>query len=96
MRKIIAHLYTGYSGSDTRVAVAFEDDTPEDEISEELYWMAVDHAEGFGYYPYPDCDIEEDDSTEYTNGIEASWEEYDPEKHDKYRPGGGSFEQDFQ
>ena len=95
MRKLIATLYTGYCGSDGHEAFAVEDGTSESEISEDLYWMAVQHAESYGIYPYPECEEDMDEDTEYTSSIEASWEEYDPEKHDRYRAGGGSFESDF-
>lgn len=95
MRKLIAHFYTGFCGSDARVAVTFEDGVSDEEISEDLYWMAVQHAESYGIYPYPECEEDMDEDTEYTSSIEASWEEYDPEKHDRYRAGGGSFESDF-
>ena len=95
MIKLIAHLYTGYCGSDIHVAVSYEDGTSEDEISEDLYWMAVDNAERFGIYPYPDDDDDLQEGAEYSNGIEASYETYDKEVHDQHRQGGGSFEQDF-
>lgn len=96
MRKLIAHLITGYAGSDARVAVTFDDDTPERVISDELYDMAVQHAEAYGIYPYPDEDLgEDDDENDYTDNIEAYYEVYDPEKHDMLRAGGGSFENDF-
>jgi hypothetical protein len=95
MRKLIAHLVTGYVGSDARVAVTFDDDTPESVISDELYDMAVQHAESYGIYPYPVEELDEEDEDDYTDSIEAYYEEYDPEKHDCLRAGGGSFESDF-
>jgi len=95
MRKLIATLYTGYVGSTARVAVSFDNDTSDEEISEELYWRAVEHAESYGYYPYPEDEEDMEYGAEYTNSIEASWEDYDSETHDRYRAGGGSFENDF-
>lgn len=56
MRKLIATLYTGYCGSDGHEAFAVEDGTSESEINEIVYDMAVQHAESYGYYPYPDND----------------------------------------
>lgn len=94
MRKLIAHLITGRMGSDAHVAVAFDDDATESEIGEELYNMAVENAESYGIYPYPDYEVDGDEN-DYTDNIEGYYEEYDPEKHDMLRSGGGSFESDF-
>lgn len=100
MRKLIAHLETGFAGSKAHVAVTFDDDTSENEINEIVYGMALDHAESYGYYPYPDDDEDFDEDLDeeyegYTQGIEGYYEEYDPKKHDMLRAGGGSFENDF-
>jgi len=96
MRKLIAHLYTGYCGSDGHAAFSVEDDASEDEIDQIVYEMALEHACSFGYYPYPDDDEDFDEENDgYSYSIEGAWEDYIPEEHDRYRGGGGSFEQDF-
>lgn len=99
MRKLIASLYTGYCGSDRHAAFTVDDDTTDEEINNIAYDMALEHADGYGYYPYPDNDDNDDDYDEYndgyTYGIEGAWEDYVPEEHDRYRAGGGSFEVDF-
>jgi hypothetical protein len=95
MRKLIVKLYTGYCGSDTRRALLVDDDATDEEIGEECYSMAVENAESYGIYPYPEYDEDFNDDVEYTEGIDFSFEDYVPEKHDMYRPGGGSFERDF-
>ncbi len=94
MRKLIAILNTGYYGSEEHVAFSVDDDASEVEINEIVYGMALDHADSYGYYPDDDDDFDEDNDG-YTNGIEGAWEDYEPEKHDRYRSGGGSFEKDF-
>ena len=96
MRKLIATLYTGYCGSDGHEAFAVEDGTSESEINEIVYDMALNHAEKYGYYPYPDNDEDlDEENDDYSWGIEGAWEDYVPEQHDRYRAGGGSFENDF-
>ena len=64
--------------------------------------MALDHAESYGYYPpdegdeyMSDEDCDDWNSDKISEGIEGYAEPYDPEVHDMYRSGGGSFEDDF-
>ena len=96
MRKLIATLYTGYCGSDGHEAFSVDDDTSEDEINIIVYEMALEHACSYGYYPYPEDDDDLDEENDgYSQGIEGAWEDYNPEEHDRYRAGGGSFESDF-
>lgn len=97
MIKYIVHLYTGYCGSDCYEALEVDDDTSEEELGYIVWDMAVSNAERFGYYPpyEGDEDDYEEDEDSVSNGIEGYAELYDPKKHDRYRPGGGSFAQDF-
>ena len=99
MRKMIVHLRVGFAGMDAYEALLVEDSATEDEIQQEAWYMALDHAERYGYYPADDCedDCEDDgwDSDKYSSNIEGWAEDYVPEKHDMHRPGGGSFEQYF-
>lgn len=95
MKKLIVKMNTGYAGMSAYDILIMPDDATEDEISEEAYYMAVQHAEMYGIYP-PDYDSEEDDvdmSGENIDGYVIG--EYDPAKHDQFRSGGGSFAEDF-
>lgn len=73
------------------------DDATEDEIEQEAWYLAVTHAERYGYYPpdYTSDDEEEEDTSHISTNISGWAELYDPDKHDMKRPGGGSFERDF-
>lgn len=90
----------GYAGMDACDILMMPDDATEDEVQEEAYQMAVQHAESYGYYPRYEYDLsdedEELDGDHYTDGIEGWAELYDPKKHDMKRSGGGSFADDFE
>lgn len=109
MRKLIAHLETGFCGSDTYEALLVEDTTTEDEINSIVYEMAKNNAEGFGIYPTWEYQEQVDqgllspeeldameDNGDLSDDIGGSYEDYVPEKHDMLRSGGGSFEEDFE
>ena len=103
MKRFIVHMHVGYAGMDGYDALVMPDDATEDEIQQEAYYMAVEHAESYGYYPSDEgddsyCEDDEDDgwnSDKVSEGIEGYAEPYDPEVHDMHRSGGGSFEDDF-
>lgn len=81
MRKIFMKFYTGYCGEDGVDVWEVEDDDTDRDIDEMVNEAAIDHAMAYG---------REDEDDYY--GIEGWWEDYEPEKHDMYCPGGGSFE----
>ncbi len=92
MRKIVLFLHTGYCGMD-----AWEFwEVPEAATDHELYQLAweqaLQNAESYGIYPREAyCDDEDDEdyySDKYSDNIEGSWEDYDPDKHDGHRIGG--------
>ena len=100
MRKIIFHLSTGYAGMDETENGVFPDDITSEELDDEAWLRAVDHAESYGIYPYSDiadyseeemAEIEEDGCDNYSDNIDGWWEDYDPEKHDMLKPGGGKW-----
>lgn len=94
--RYIIECHSGYAGSDAYVAVSFPEKPSEKELSEAAWEIAVDNADGFGIYPYPDdIDIEEEDEDNYSQNIEGVAHEYVPELHDMRRCGGGSFKTDF-
>lgn len=101
MRKMIVHLSVGFAGMDGYEALLVEDDATEEEIAQEAWYMALDHAERYGYYPtddYREDDEDEDDPwnrDSYSDNIDGCAEDYDPDRHDMHRAGGGSFELDF-
>lgn len=85
MRKLFVTLRTGYCGMDAYDLIEVPDDMSEEDIDEEIWDMAVNHASSYGIYPPSDYDDEDDDEN-YQDGsnIEGSYVEYDPEKHDGY------------
>ena len=96
MRKIVF----GYGVSaDCRLhglcdAQEFEDDVTEDELNQTAWELAVDEAGRYGYYPESWRDEEEEEYDDTDGGyaeIDGWWEDYDAEKHDSQKPGGGSW-----
>lgn len=86
MRKIFVTYHTGYCGMDGHELVEFLETDSNELISEDLYIMAVQHAESYGIEMCSeDCDDEEC-TLEHpgSTNIEAYWEDYDPKKHDMY------------
>ena len=98
MRKLIVHLSTGYCGMDAYDALGVPEDWSSRQIDDEVWSMACQHAESWGY-PYADFEDEEVSEEDYqdwmSNHVDYWWEDYEPEEHDMYRSGGGSFEKDF-
>ena len=95
MRYIVFLLNAGMGGTDSAEFVEFDDDVTDDELSNEAWQCALEHASSYGVYPMeamPD-DYDEDEVTgqsdEYSDNIEGYWEEYDPEKHDGLIVGSG-------
>lgn len=75
-------------------AQEFEDEMTNDELDDTAWEIAVQEAERYGYYPESWRDEEEDDYDDNGGGyadIDAWWEEYDADKHDPKKPGGGSW-----
>jgi hypothetical protein len=102
MRKIIFKYETGSCGSEGIEYQEYPDDVTEEQLNNEAWVGAVEHAAAYGIYPDSDLEsISEEDLAEleesgdidnYSSGIEGWWEDYDPEKHDMLKPGGGTWE----
>ena len=90
MRKIVLYLHTGYCGMDSYEFWEVAPTTTDDELYALCWERAKENADMYGIYPRseyceePDFD-EEDES--YSDGIEGSFEEYNPDKHDGHRVG---------
>lgn len=86
MRKLFCKYHTGYCGEDGCELVEFPEDMTTDQIDEEVYWAAVEHASQYGHEMCSeDCDDEECEMEHPGNSnIEGSWEDYNAEKHDMY------------
>lgn len=88
MRKIIFHLETGYAGMDSTENGLYPDDVTDEELNEDTWQRAIQHAESYGIYPESDLEnftseeMEDVDTDSYSSNIEGWWEDYDPEKHD--------------
>lgn len=99
MRKIIFQLEVGYAGMDATDNGLFPDDVTDEELDQEAWERAVQHAESYGYYPssYKEDGYDEEYDEEgdhYSDNIEGWWEDYDPEKHDGLVSGGGEWQWD--
>ena len=96
-RKIIVHLYTGYCGMDAHEFYEINTDATEEAISEFCWELARDNAEMYEIYPAENMpvDISEDDMVQYSYNIEGFYEDYNPEKHDRFMTG-NSDEPEFQ
>jgi len=95
MRYIVFLLNAGTVGTDSAEFVEFDNTVTDDELSEEAWERAQNHAEMYGIYPMSsmpdDYDEETSDwrSDEYSDDIEGTWAEYNPEKHDGLIVGNG-------
>jgi hypothetical protein len=92
VKKLIVFMTTGYCGEEAADALSVPENFTEEEINDIAWEMAVDNAESYGRELEPDDDPEDEVDYAYPD---FSVHKYDPEKHDMYRVGGGSFEEDF-
>lgn len=102
MRKLIVHADTSKSvGCDAYIALGVDEGDSQEYIENVALDIVIDHIGS--YFDIIDLnDVEDDDDfDEYADDIcmldqvEYTIEEYDPEVHDQFRFGGGSFEDDF-
>jgi hypothetical protein len=82
MPKIFVSFHTGYVGMDGHTVIEFPDDFTDEDIDEELYIQAIQHASSYGV-EVCDCDDNECE-LEHSHNVCASWELYDANKHNKY------------
>lgn len=84
MRKIFVTYHTGYCGEEGHDVVEMPDDMTDDQISDEVYWAAVEHASHYGHEMCTDeCEDENCENEHPGDGrTEGSWEDYDAEKHE--------------
>jgi hypothetical protein len=84
----------GQVGTDAWEFYEVPDDVTEEELNDYAWQLGIQHAEMYGIYPReeyaadPDISDEELDSDSYSDDISGWWEDYDPEKHDKYSHNG--------
>lgn len=81
IRLIFIQHGTGYCGEDDATVVDFDPFVKDNEIESVCQNIATEWAESFDH--------------EDSDDIWWVWEDYVPEEHDMYRPGGGSFLEDF-
>lgn len=98
MKRYIAYLEVGYAGMDACEAFIMPDNHTEDELSQVVWEMAVEHASGYGVEVGDADSFDSEDDEEEMSGENVSGyaEIYDPDKHDSLRSGGGSFVLDFE
>lgn len=95
MRKIIVHFETGYCGEDSWEAYAFPDSTSDRVIENDLYYNSIEHAQSWDHSDEYEDDEDYDEIEDLEQRACFTWFVYDPEEHDMYRSGGGSFEEDY-
>jgi hypothetical protein len=90
MRKIVLFLHTGYCGMDGHEFWEVPDTATDDELNELCWERAKENAEAYGIYPRDEYADEPDfeDCDQYSDNIEGSFQDYDPEEHDGHRVGG--------
>lgn len=95
MRRIAFILETGTVGTDACEVLEFEDTVTDEQLNETGRELALNNAEAYGIYPAYEYDREDGDEDDggdtYSDDISSYWEEYDPEKHDQLKPGGGTW-----
>lgn len=66
---------TGYCGMDNTEEVHFEDNTPIEVLDDYAWEGALQNAESFGIYPYPEYEdeISEEQEACYSYNIEGSY-----------------------
>jgi hypothetical protein len=98
MRKIVLFLHTGYCGMDAWEFWEVPDTATDDELNELCWERAKENAEMYGIYPYEEYadepDFDEDDES-YSHGIEGSFADYNPDKHDGHRINGDTSWQEY-
>lgn len=91
MRKIVLTLHTGYGGMDSYEFWEVSDTATDDELYALCWERAKENAESYGIYPreeYLDEPDFDEDSDSYSDNIEGSFQDYNPDQHDGYRVGG--------
>ena len=92
MRYIYFSSSTGQCGTDGHDFEVYPDGTPDSVLDDDAWQIAKSNAEMYGIYPRSEYELlsEEEldgddlEGDEYSDDIEGSWEEYDPDKHDCY------------
>jgi len=93
LKKMVLRLSAGV-GMDSAEFVLVPVTMTEDELSNDAWEAAVQHAQMYGLEPdsyrcyYEGEESDEDDDDRFSNDIEGYFEEYDPEEHDGLRIGG--------
>jgi hypothetical protein len=90
MRKIVLFLHTGYCGMDSYEFWKVAPTATDDEIYALCWERAKENAEMYGIYPreeYVDEPDFDEDGDQYSDAIEGSFEDYNPDKHDGHRIG---------
>jgi hypothetical protein len=97
MRKIVLFLHTGYCGMDSHEFWEVSPAATDDELNELCWERAVQHADMYGIYPRSEYEDEPEfeDGDQYSDNIEGSFQDYDPDKHDGYRVGGDTSWQQY-
>lgn len=86
-RKIVISMDAGQAGTDGYEFYEVPESMTTEELDDFAWQCGKDHAEMYGIYPrdeYVDTEDFDEDDESYSDGIEGSWEHYNPEKHDMH------------
>lgn len=82
-RKIVIIMDAGIAGTDAYEFYEVPESMTTEELDAFAWQCGTNHAEMYDIYPccdYSDKEVEDDNT--YSEDIEGSWEDYNPEKHD--------------
>jgi hypothetical protein len=94
-KKYVLFLSTGFCGMDTAEAYLVPESTTQKELDAFAWQRAIEHAETYGIYPYPD-DYEDYEDDEYSDDIQGYFVEYNEDKHKGHVTYGSAKEPDWQ
>lgn len=89
MRKIIAFFDVNMVGCEGIEAMEVDENATDREIDDCVSQAACEYAES-----WEEGETEEE-VEDFWQGVGGHWEDYVPKKHDMLKPGGGSFQDDF-
>lgn len=95
MRNIIVIMGGPTVGMDAWEPLQVDDNATDDEINRDAHDMCVEHYNSYGYEGGGDDKFEEEFGSDIEMEYDYYFEDYNPEKHDGYCIGGGTFQDQF-
>lgn len=86
MRKIVIEVDTGSCGMDNIYYYEVPVNTTNEALDSLSNDLALDNAEMYGIYPFPENEeVDSEDTDSYSDGIEGSWRDFNPNKDEEPR-----------